>query len=365
MSKFVKALEQAEREHALRQKARRGEDAAGSGEPPIRPVSPPEGRVPGAPRLHDVPRVPDVPERREEGAVPTAVRVETAPAAVEVPTWPVRRRPAVPATTTTVLPAETVDGIEEHLVSLLAPASMEAEQYRALRYLVERMHRTHELTIIGVSSAAVGDGKTTTAINLAGALAQAPDSRVLLVDADLRQPAVVRYLGIAEGTGPGLVDAILRPDLNLETVTVDCAPFNLSVVPSGRLMSVSYEVLKSARLGDLLEAARARYDYVVVDTPPLVPFPDCQLIGQLVDGFLVVVDAHRTPRKLVAEALQVMDPSRIIGFVFNGDDRKMTSYYGSRYARTQVAERPRERRGLARALGGRLARLKLRGSSGS
>src|SRR5881296_1977191 len=79
---------------------------------------------------------------------------------------------------------------DKHLVSLIAPRSVEAEQYRVLRHFVEQTRKDVGLRMIGVTSPAVGDGKTTTAINLAGALAQAADTRVLLVDADLRRGSV-------------------------------------------------------------------------------------------------------------------------------------------------------------------------------
>ena len=74
--------------------------------------------------------------------------------------------------------------------------------------------------------------------------------------------------------------------------------------------------------------ARAFYDYVIIDTPPVVPLVDCRLLGRLVDGFIVVVAAHKTPRKLVAEALNLLDAVKVIGVVFNGDDRPLAAHYG-------------------------------------
>ena len=227
---------------------------------------------------------------------------------------------------------QATDGVEEHLVSLLAPASFAAEQYRALRHLVEQFHKNAELTVLAVTSPTVGDGKTTTAINLAGALAQAPDARVLLVDIDLRRASLLKQLGPVDPDRPGLVDAILNPALPLDDVTQPCPPFNLSVVPAGRRQAIQYELLKSPRLGELLGEARRRYDYVLLDTPPLVPVPDSRLIGKWVDGFLMVVAAHRTPRKLLEEALSLIDPAKIVGLVFNSDDRPLFGYsYGEYY----------------------------------
>ena len=227
---------------------------------------------------------------------------------------------------------ESSASVKQSLVSLLRPTSFEAEQYRTLRYIVDQLHKDANLQVVAVSSPGVGDGKTTTAINLAGALAQAPDARVLLVDADLRQPSVSKYLGIDDSRGLGLVDAILKPGLQLDDIAWCLPPFNLSALPVGQPPAAPYEVLKSPRLAELLEEARQRYDYIVVDTPPMVPVPDCRVMAKWVDGFLLVVAAHKTPRKLVEEALNIMDPTKTLGLIFNNDDRPLSGYYGYYYA---------------------------------
>ena len=224
------------------------------------------------------------------------------------------------------------DGIDAHLVSLLDPISFGAEQYRTLRYVVEQAHRIEQLSILAVTAPTVEDGKTTTAINLAGALAQAPDVRVVLIDADLRRPALHRYLGLGEARR-GLADAILDSTLTLVDVVRPCPPFNLSVLPGGTPSPSPYELLKSPRLGQLFEEARLQYDYVVVDTPPLLPVPDSRIIGKHVDGFLLVVRAHKTPTKLFEEAARVLDSSKVFGVVFNeSDEASLDDSYTAGYA---------------------------------
>ena len=104
-------------------------------------------------------------------------------------------RPATPA-------------VDRHLVSLTAPSSFAAEQYQGLRLTIERLARTREMRVVAVSSPAAGDGKTVTAINLAGALARGTADRVLLIDGDLRRPSVARQLGVPDAT-IGLADALL------------------------------------------------------------------------------------------------------------------------------------------------------------
>jgi len=182
--------------------------------------------------------------------------------------------------------------------------------------------------VLAMSSPTPGDGKTVTTLNLAGALAQGHNARVLVVDADLRRPSVARYLGLDHQASPGLSDVLLDPAYDLSRVVRQLEGFNLSVVPSGAAQNAPYELLSSARLENFLREARELYDCVLVDTPPLVPLPDCRLIGKCVDGFLLIVGAHKTPRRLVTDALSLLDQAKLIGLVFNGDRRPLSTYYG-------------------------------------
>lgn len=213
------------------------------------------------------------------------------------------------------------------LVSFSVPESFEAEQYRVLRHLVERLRgEKGEGCLIAITSPSAGDGKTTTALNLAGALAQSPEARVLLIDADLRRPTVDERLGRQDGNINGLADAVIQPSLTLQGVTSRDETLNLSVLSAGHSSRPSYEILKSPRFRTLLEEARRLYDYIVLDTPPLIPVSDCRLIDKLVDGFFVVVGAHKTPRKLVQEALALVTEEKILGLVFNGGDPPVFGY---------------------------------------
>lgn len=238
-------------------------------------------------------------------------------------------RSAVPAPLTSTNRGQwRPDGMDQHIVSLLDPTSFEADQYRTLRHVLERKHSGKKL--IAITSPVAGDGKTTTALNLAGTLARAPDVRVLVVDLDLRTRSLGNCLGLVQQS-PGLVDLILDPDLTLDDITRQHPRFPLSVLPSGPALTVPYELLKSPRMAEFLLEVRARYDYIVLDTPPLVPAPDFPLIADLVDGFIIVVAANRTPRKLLEDALSPMDPIKLIGIVFNRDERRLHGYYGNRY----------------------------------
>ena len=220
--------------------------------------------------------------------------------------------------------------IDERLVSLRSPDSFEADQYRVLRHFLRGAAEDDRLQLLAVSSPAAGEGKTTTAVNLAATLAQSSGARVLLVDTDLRRPCVASSLGLGSSAGPGLAAALLDERLDLAAV-VRVTPFNLSVVPAGSPLGNAYQILESPRMGQLLEEARGSYDHVILDTPPLLLVPDCRLLSRWVDGFVIVVAARRTPRRLLAETLGAMDPAKLVGIVFNGDDRPLSGYYKSYY----------------------------------
>jgi capsular exopolysaccharide synthesis family protein len=216
---------------------------------------------------------------------------------------------------------------ESHLVSIGSPRSFEAEQYRSLCHMVEQLHGDVNLSVIAISSPTIGDGKTTTAINMAGALTRIPGCKVLLVDLDLRRPSVAVGLGLNYAPNRGVVDIIQDSNLSLEDGVRVCAPLHLAVLPAGAVLQTPYDVLKSPRLDDLIEEARKHYDYIVLDTSPVLLFPDCRLIERFIDGFLVVVSAHKTPRKLVEETIEMLDPDKLVGLVFNNDDQPVFGYY--------------------------------------
>ena len=109
------------------------------------------------------------------------------------------------------------------------------------------------------------------------------DARVLLVDIDVRRPAVARQLKLA-GSKRSLVDALMDSSLKVEDTVEHLAHFNLSVLRAGGPTLAPYELLKSSRLEALLDQARQRYDYIVLDTPPFVPVPDCRLIAKCVSS---------------------------------------------------------------------------------
>jgi capsular exopolysaccharide synthesis family protein len=217
---------------------------------------------------------------------------------------------------------------DDHLISLLSPATMEAEQYRTLSLMLEQRRHTGLLQVVAITSPAMGDGKTVTAINLAGAIAQSPAARVLVIDIDFRKPSLANQLGLRDNV-LGFRDAVVNAGLALKDVVRRHAAWNLSIVTAGRAQILPHEIFKSMRFVELLDEARRDYEWIILDTAPLVLTPDCLMIGRSVDGFVMVVCANKTSRKEVGEALTVLGPSKLLGLVFNSDDQFLASYaYG-------------------------------------
>jgi capsular exopolysaccharide synthesis family protein len=238
-------------------------------------------------------------------------------------------------------------------VSLVDPDCYEAEQYRKLRYVLEEKRGAGRGFVAAVCSPAAGDGKSLTATNLAASLAQAPNVKVLLMDIDLRRESasLKSNLHIPKLDGLGVTDAIQRTDIELQDIARPLAGSNVSVVFTGTHTATPYEILRSTRFDELLAAAGRQYDYVILDAPPVVPVSDCRVIANRVDGLLMVVAAHRTPRSMLEEALDLLGPDKLLGIIFNGSDlmpRRYYGYYG--YAMPTAAKRARRKsmpRGIA------------------
>lgn len=210
--------------------------------------------------------------------------------------------------------------VNARLVSLHNTNSPEASRYHRLRHAIEGLSSGNDAGIvIGITSPRTGEGKTFTAINLAGALAQDPNARVLLVDLDLRQPgaSVREYLGIRKLATIGVVDWITDNHLSWEQAAHFIPEYNLYFMPSGCVAASPYELLTSNRFKLLLQEARQRYDFIILDTAAVLPVPDSQLISEFVNGFLMVVAAKNTPEKILGDALNLLAPEKVLGLVFN------------------------------------------------
>lgn len=215
-------------------------------------------------------------------------------------------------------------------VALSRPGDMAVEAYRTLRTNVHFMSVDRPLKVIQITSPLAAEGKTTTAANLAVVLSQAGD-RVLLIDADLRKPRVHELFGL-DGSA-GLTNALLgeAPGLRIRDIND-----HLSVIAAGEIPPNPSEMLSSRRIGEVLRILAGGFDYVIVDSAPLLPVTDSVALSRSVDGVIVVTQAGRTTKRQVTNALdqlqQVSAP--LLGLVLNkaATSKSRTGYgYGYGY----------------------------------
>lgn len=220
--------------------------------------------------------------------------------------------------------------IDPRLVSLTAPHTFAAERYQGLRLRLEQLRAEKHLRAVAISSPGSGDGKTLTSINLAGVLARESDARILLIDADLRRSSVSTQLGL-DPAAPGLADLIVSSGKTLAQLVRRPDACGFDVLQAGSSSRSVHKLFRDERLRQILDEARATYDFVLLDTPPLVPVFDAALLARLVDGVILVVAAERTPRQMLAAALDQLDPSKVVGIVFNNDSSPLFSYTNRAY----------------------------------
>lgn len=218
------------------------------------------------------------------------------------------------------------DDAELHpLIVQVNPHSQRAEALRRLRTNLQFLDVSGGPQMFVVTSALPVEGKSTTTINLAIALADA-GSRVALVDADLRRPSVSKYLGIEGKVG---LTTVLIGRATLDDVVQPWGNGKLHVLPSGQVPPNPSELLGSKAMAQVLTQLAAKYDVVLIDTPPLLPVTDAAILARLTSGALVVVSADKLHRNQLRESLGSLETvgARILGIVLNRVARKPSDAY--------------------------------------
>jgi exopolysaccharide/PEP-CTERM locus tyrosine autokinase len=204
------------------------------------------------------------------------------------------------------------------------------EAFKLLRtHILQRTKREHRNTLM-VTGPLPNEGKTLTTINLAIAIAREVGQTVLLVDGDLRNPAVHRYLDLP--SGPGLVDYLTSGFPIAESLVHPEGLTNLVVLPAGRSTSHSVELLSSPLMVYLVRELKHFYPdrYVLFDLPPLF-YADALAFAPLVDGIILVVEAGGTPREEITHALEMLKEFPVLGCVLNKIDPRELSYNYQQY----------------------------------
>jgi capsular exopolysaccharide synthesis family protein len=204
-----------------------------------------------------------------------------------------------------------------------------AEKFRFLRHRLAQL-RLHRPVSILITSSVPKEGKTLVAINLAASLASS-SRRVALFDIDLRHPSVQTALGL-----PGLAGLaeFLEGKAALESVVRRVEPLGFYYLPAGKASGNPFELLEGSRMRELMARATTAFEWVVMDSPPLIPFADAHQLAVLADAVLIVARPGLTPRDSLRQALSTLESVQIAGIVLNAnDDKSHDRYYYHYYPR--------------------------------
>jgi protein-tyrosine kinase len=216
----------------------------------------------------------------------------------------------------------------EKLVVTSRPEQSTVEQYRKLAATLHHAQVERALKIVMVSSAVSGDGKTLTSTNLALTLSESYRRRVLLIDADLRRPSLHEMFQVRNAAG---LTECLKAETDNRLPLIHASSY-LSLLLAGRPDSDPMSGLTSERMHRLIEEAAATFDWVIIDTPPVVLLPDANLLAAMVDAAILVIGAGKTPYKLITRAIDALGREKILGVVLNRVDHScLAGGYGYGY----------------------------------
>lgn len=229
------------------------------------------------------------------------------------------------------VPVNDVTRRQQRLVTMEEPESIASEQYRILYTKLERARRASSDKIIAISSAIPNDGKTISSLNLAVVMARDFGKKTMLLEGDFKRPSLSTYVDTQ--LSGGLVDVLLEgPDgpPTLVPMADTLLPFahdNLSILPAVKSVRNSSHLLSSRRLQGLLDILKVQYDYILIDTPPVLALSDMNMYREVVDGIILVVRAETTPKRAVEQTIEMLGTEKVLGFVLNGVQQSFQPYY--------------------------------------
>jgi capsular exopolysaccharide synthesis family protein len=271
-------------------------------------------------KIHDALRKAEEMRRGAPADAESAPEAASAPVAVPAPRapasprgWLARRKSARPAPRA----RESVISTGESTLS---------EEYRTLRARIQSLRRTRELRSIVLTSTRPGEGKTTTAANLALGFGLEREGLTCLVDADLRTPRVHK---VFRGAGQFGLAEVLEGDAKLDEALVAVPDTRLMVLPVRALPTAPSELLASRAMLELVAELHTRFHTVIFDAPPVLGLPDTVTLVDLCDAALFVVGAGIAPRDEVESALERLDASKVVGVVLNRCSSSEVPYAGA------------------------------------
>lgn len=213
---------------------------------------------------------------------------------------------------------------ENRLVCLTDNESLAAEKFRFLGITLQHLRRDRPLKKVLITSTIPQEGKSTVAANLACTLARRTQQRTLLVEGDVRRPSLSQMFGLR--IIPGICEC-LQGERNLMTNVYHLEGPGLWFLPAGSAPGNPLELLQSRRLSAMMDQLTAWFDWIIIDSPPVMPLADTSVWMRLADGILLVVRQGITEKRQLQRGLEALEPKKMIGTLLNGSKRSDRSDY--------------------------------------
>ena len=221
------------------------------------------------------------------------------------------------------LPQRSPVTVAPELVAMWYPRSAVAEQYRVAATRLGLIAGKQKGTVVCMSSALMSEGKTSTALNMAYVLARDLNRKTVLVDCDLKRPTVRAYTGMESTAG---LTEVLLGHKTLDECLEYHEQLGVWVLSAGIEVTGTTAFTHVDRLSELIQGLRERFEYIVLDSPPLLPVAEAMLIVRMADVVVHVIRARSTPRDVVANAIKMIGQERAVAVILNGVEAKDTPY---------------------------------------
>ncbi len=214
---------------------------------------------------------------------------------------------------------------QSELVCVTDEESLAAEKFRFLSVRLRHLQQKHPLKRVLITSAMAEEGKSLVAANLACALARKQQQKVLLVEGDLRRPSLAKKFGL--GKIPGLSELLQgKPDTAMNIHQLESLGF--WILPAGSPPRDALELMQSGKLSALMDNLGAWFDWIVIDSPPVLPLGDTSVWMRLADGILFVTRPGKTTKRQLQRGLEAVEQPKVIGALLNGStEAALTEYY--------------------------------------
>lgn len=217
---------------------------------------------------------------------------------------------------------------DSKLVSVTEKDGLAAEKFRFLAVQIRHLQQSKRLKTVLITSTIPEEGKSTVAANLACTLARRKQNKTLLLDGDFRRPTLEKQLGLGRLSG---LSECLQGSANLVTCIYRLDALGLWILPAGRVPQNPLELMQSGRLSPLMNQLKTWFDWIVIDSPPVLPLADTSVWARLADGIVLVARRGTTEKRQLKRGLEALDQSKLIGALVNGSSNVAQSDYYYRY----------------------------------